>query len=74
MHLGEVVVTRDDVIGHVVNVAARVTESAGGGEVMATDAVQESVGELADLTFGKARRRRFKGVDEAVRVCTVRRQ
>src|SRR5439155_20832638 len=27
IHLGDVVVTRDDVIGHVVNVAARVAES-----------------------------------------------
>src|SRR5207245_6186954 len=33
MHLGEVVVSLDDVIGHVVNVAARIVESAKGGEV-----------------------------------------
>jgi len=74
VHVGEVVLTRDDVVGHVVNVAARVTESASGGEVVATDAVEQSVGDLAGLTFGKPRRRRFKGVDEAVRVCQVRRQ
>jgi adenylate cyclase len=72
VHVGEVVLTRDDVVGHVVNVAARVTESAKGGEVMATDAVLEAVAELPSLHAGRTRRRRFKGVDEVVRVGRVR--
>src|SRR5206468_6524996 len=33
VHVGDVVVMSDDVIGHVVNVAARVAETAEGGEV-----------------------------------------
>ena len=43
VHLGEAVVTRDDVVGHVVNVAARVTECAKGGQVLATADVREDV-------------------------------
>ena len=43
---GEAVVTRDDVIGHLVNVAARVTETAKGGEVLVTEAVQDRVAGL----------------------------
>ena len=36
LHLGDAVVTRDDVLGHVVNVAARITEAAKGSEVLAS--------------------------------------
>jgi adenylate cyclase len=70
-HLGEVIVTRDDLIGHVVNVAARVTESARGGEVLVTRDVREAVRGLRGVTFGRARRRNFKGVGEVVHVCPV---
>ena len=68
VHCGEVVVTRDDVIGHVVNVAARVTEAADGGEVLVTAAAAESAGELRGIALSRGRRRHFKGVDEAVKV------
>jgi adenylate cyclase len=71
VHVGDVLLTRDDVLGHVVNVAARVTESARGGEVMATDAVEEAVADLPSVSFGRLRRRRFKGVEEVVRVGRV---
>ncbi len=68
--MGEVVVTRDDVIGHVVNVAARVCESARGGEVLATTDVRTAVaGPVHGLDFGRARRRGFKGVEEPISVC-----
>jgi len=74
LHFGEVVTTRDDVIGHVVNVAARVAESAKGGEVLATVDVRQQVGDaLPHVQFGRARRRYFKGIDEAVSVCPVSR-
>ena len=74
LHFGEVVITRDDVIGHVVNVAARVAESAKGGEVLATVDVRQEVGDsLPHVEFGRARRRYFKGIDEAVSVCPVSR-
>jgi adenylate cyclase len=74
LHVGDVVVTRDDVIGHVVNVAARVCESARGGEVLATTDVRTAVpGPVHGLAFGRARRRGFKGVEETVNVCAVSR-
>ncbi|MGH9187439.1 MAG: adenylate/guanylate cyclase domain-containing protein, partial [Acidimicrobiales bacterium] len=69
LNWGDVVITRDDVIGHVVNVAARVTESAKGGEVLVTEAVVDEVRDLPGLQFSRLRRRGFKGVDEPVRVC-----
>jgi adenylate cyclase len=68
VHCGEVVVTRDDVIGHVVNVAARVTEAASGGDVLVTEAAAEAAGELRGVALSRGRRRHFKGVDEPIRV------
>jgi adenylate cyclase len=69
VHWGEVVVTRDDVIGHVVNVAARVAESAKGGEVLVTKEVCDAVGEIRGVTFSRPRLRTYKGVGERVSVC-----
>ena len=71
MHCGEAVVTRDDVIGHVVNVAARVAESAKGGQVAVTGTIRDGVGDLPGVTFSRPRRRTFKGVGETVQVCRV---
>ena len=74
MHVGDVVVTRDDVIGHVVNVAARVTESAKGGEVLATTEVRQDVGDaLPQVKFSRARRKTFKGLGDSIGVCRVER-
>jgi adenylate cyclase len=73
VHTGEAVVTADDLIGHDVNIAARVAAAARGGEVLATVAVREEVGELRGVTFGRARKKSFKGVGEAVSVCPVER-
>lgn len=71
VHLGEVVLTRDDVIGHTVNIAARVTESARGEEALATTDVRSAVGSLPTVRFGRARRRSFKGLNEPVSVCPL---
>ncbi len=73
IHTGEAVVTADDLIGHDVNVAARVTAAAKGGQVLATVAVRDAVGELRGVAFGRSRRRSFKGVDHHVQVCAVQR-
>ena len=73
IHHGEAVLLGDDLIGHDVNVAARVTDSAAGGEILATTAVRTAVGELPGVAFGRARRRSFKGVAEKISVCPVRR-
>src|SRR4051812_42930065 len=55
VHVGDVVATRDDVIGHVVNVAARVAESAKGGQVLLSQDVCDAVGELPGVHFGRLR-------------------
>jgi adenylate cyclase len=73
IHLGEVVLSGDDVIGHVVNVAARVAESAEGAEVLVTADVRDEAGELRGVTFSRARSRSYKGVGEKVLVCRATR-
>lgn len=73
VHRGEAVVTADDLIGHDVNIAARVAAAARGGEVLATVAVRDAVGQLRGASFGPPRQEWFKGVDEAVGVCPLRR-
>lgn len=73
IHHGEAVQLGDDLIGHDVNVAARVTDAAKGGEILATTDVRAAVGDLPGVRFGRARRRSFKGVTESVSVCPVRR-
>lgn len=73
LHHGEVTLLGQDLIGHAVNVAARVADSARGGEVMATTDVRSAVGSMPGAEFGRARRRWYKGVDGSVLVCPVTR-
>ncbi|CAN5732777.1 hypothetical protein BH24ACT3_BH24ACT3_03670 [soil metagenome] len=73
VHVGEAVVTRNDVVGHVVNVAARVTDSAKGGQTLATVEVRDAVGDLRGVRFDRARRRNLKGLALSVSVCPVER-
>lgn len=63
VHMGDVVQTRDDVVGHVVNVAARVTELASAGDVWITSDVADAVADLPQLDIGRARHPRLKGID-----------
>jgi adenylate cyclase len=72
-HWGEPVVTRDDVIGHDVNLAARVTDVARGGEVLVTEALRNAIVDLPALSFGRVVTRSVKGIDERVRVCRAER-
>ena len=71
-HIGEVVVTRDDLIGHAVNVAARVTEAATGGQVLVTDELAVAAGPIPSVTYGRGRSRRLKGVSDKVVLHEVR--
>ncbi|MBI2709629.1 MAG: adenylate/guanylate cyclase domain-containing protein [Actinobacteria bacterium] len=72
-HVGQATVTHDDVLGHVVNVAARVTEQAKGGQALVTTDVRDCVGaQLQGIAFGRARRASLRGVPETVRVVPVR--
>lgn len=75
VHWGEAHELRDDIIGHDVNVAARVTDVARGDEVLTTVATREATRSLLRdrVEFGRVGRRKVKGLDEPVRVCRVRR-
>lgn len=66
LHIGEVVVSRGDVVGHVVNVAARITETAKGGQVVMTAETAEAAGDIPGVEFKKLRAKRLKGVTERV--------
>jgi adenylate cyclase len=68
IHGGKVLVTGDDVIGHVVNLAARVTASAEGGELVVTDHVRTAVGDLRGVAFDGPYTRSLKGIEEKVPV------
>jgi adenylate cyclase len=73
LHVGEAVMTHDDVFGHVVNVASRITESAGGSEVVCSVEVRAAVDPLPGVRFGRARRTRLKGV-EPMSLCRIERE
>jgi adenylate cyclase len=62
VHCGEATVTRHDVVGHVVNVAARVCETASGGQVMITAEAAGGINQSHPLVLGKMKSRRLKGV------------
>ena len=68
IHGGKVLMTGDDIIGHVVNLAARVTESAAGGELVVTNHVRSAVGDLRGVAFVGPQMRRFRGIEETVPV------
>src|SRR5262249_41570663 len=59
LHRGDAVVSRTDLVGHVVNVAARVTEMASGGQALATVDVCEAIAGLPGIEVGKVRTRRL---------------
>lgn len=71
LHHGKAVVTTDDVVGHVVNMAARVTENADGGEVLVTEDVRVAAADVPGLQFGKGRKVRLKGIPGKVEVFTT---
>jgi adenylate cyclase len=68
IHGGNVLVISDDVIGQVVNLAARVTQSAGSGELIVTDHVRTVAGDMRGISFDGPHLRRFKGIEGQVRV------
>ena len=68
VHGGEVLLAGDDVMGHVVNLAARVMASADGGELVVTDYVRAAVGDMRGVAFDGPYTRKFKGIEETVPV------
>jgi adenylate cyclase len=70
-HLGPVVRTDNDLIGHVVNVAARVTELASGGASLVTVGVRDAAGRLPRIAFQPSRSERVAGLEDPIDVCEV---
>ena len=71
VHTGDAVARRGDVVGHVVNLAARVCEAADGGQVLVSEDVRDAAGELDGVRFGRTKARRMKGVKDRVRLCAA---
>ncbi len=67
MHAGEVVERGDDFVGQTVNIAARVAELAGPGELLVTEQVVRSIeGDRQHGSFRAVGPTRVKGVGEAI--------
>jgi adenylate cyclase len=70
-HNGNVVKTPDDIVGHVVNVAARVTDVASGGEFLVTTALRDTAGSVRGLEFDAPTATELHGLENPVEVCRV---
>jgi adenylate cyclase len=71
-HVGDAVMIKDDLIGHAVNVAARVTETADGGQVLVTADMVVAAGPIPGAAYGPGRSRRLKGISDRVTIHEVR--
>jgi class 3 adenylate cyclase len=70
-HHGEALVSRSDVMGQAVNLAARVTELADGGQVLVTRELADAAGAVPGLCLGTPVAHRLKGISEPVQVVEV---
>ena len=66
LHRGEVVPRGDDLIGHTVNVAARVADVAGPGELLVSDAALTACGPLPGVRADPVGPVRVRGVREPI--------
>lgn len=66
MHTGPVARRDDDWFGTTINVAARVSAAAAGGEVLLTEATRAGVGSLGGVELRERGRHEFKNVSEPV--------
>ncbi len=74
MHHGPAVERSGDWYGAAVNLAARVSGLAAGGEVLVTAVTREGAGELEGVRFVERGRRRLRNVAEPVALYSARRQ
>lgn len=72
-HTGEAVVTADDVLGNVVNVAARVTDQAEAGQVLISGELRASIGDPDGLQITGPTDYALKGFDAPVPLYVVER-
>lgn len=74
IHWGEPVVTKHDVIGRDVNLAARVVDATRAKEVLVTKSLCDEVIPLEGVSFGDPMDRWFPGIEEPVSVRLARRE
>jgi len=72
IHAGDVIRESGNVFGGAVNVAARIADAAGAGEVLVSDVVRSLARTSANATFEDRGEQPLKGVAEPVRVYEVR--
>lgn len=68
-HNGPVVKMPDDLLGHVVNVAARVTDTATGGESLVTTSLRDAAGQVRGVVFDDPSIAHLKGIEEPFELC-----
>jgi adenylate cyclase len=71
LHVGEAVVSRNDVVGNVVNTAARIAEMAKGNQVVVSGETADAAGAVPGAEFRRLRKRRLKGISEPVELFQV---
>ncbi len=72
IHAGDIIRESGNVFGGAVNIAARVADAAGAGEVLVSDVVRSLARTSANVTFEDRGEREMKGIGEPVRVWAVR--
>lgn len=68
-HEGQVLSTQNDLLGHVVNVAARVTDAAAGGQALVTESLRGAAGHVRGVEFELLTPRQLKGIAEPYEIC-----
>jgi class 3 adenylate cyclase len=72
IHAGDIIRESGNVFGGAVNIAARVADAAGAGEVLVSDVVRSLARTSANVTFDKRGEHTLKGIEDPVRVWAVR--
>jgi adenylate cyclase len=72
VHVGEPLVEQDDLLGHDVNITARLLDCAEPDEIVATEAAKEAAAKrLKKISFGNERTVKIRGLAGKVRIYTV---
>lgn len=72
VHAGEPLVEQDDLLGHDVNLTARLLDSCVPGEIVVSEAAKELAGRrLKKISFGKEREVKVRGLTSKIRIYSV---